>query len=397
MLPACRKHRDRWGPLDPNMRLLVAGLVVLGILCIIVGGLGQQQRLLSLPAPGAVGLLADGPPQRCFWVFEGYTPSELESAWWRDIAENQEGDVCENLVRKHPDLLDAYVSAVPLLTPHEAPGLGTEGPGHCAQESNYTGLPASVFSRFEYRWRCRATELGWNEASPPVEPRFVYIEPLAGILRHPLACRSLNANLLRRDYMVVDAWASHHATPHAPLLALHSSPRSYYFDAGASTWNTGAGGASQPWFCGVYQERCVRFDDVYAWETRPMDAVQVMKEIPGPIRPRYHWYNVPASPLPDDWDNPLKHILSETTPQDFVVFKLDIDNWRVEEALVRQILDSPALLSRIDEMFWEHHVNFQPMAGCCWGKAVHRDFKQEDSIAMFSALRRAGIRVHSWV
>ena len=39
-------------------------------------------------------------------------------------------------------------------------------------------------------------------------------------------------------------------------------------------------------------------------------------------------------------------MLSETTPEDFVVFKLDLDNYEVEEALVGQILESPLLSSR---------------------------------------------------
>jgi hypothetical protein len=89
-------------------------------------------------------------------------------------------------------------------------------------------------------------------------------------------------------------------------------------------------------------------------------------------------------------------ILSETTPSDFVVLKIDIDNWKVEEKFVQQILDFPEISARIDEMYWEHHVNFHPM-NTYWGASVHDSFKMVDSIKIFEKLRNLGIRAHSWV
>ena len=48
-------------------------------------------------------------------------------------------------------------------------------------------------------------------------------------------------------------------------------------------------------------------------------------------------FNIKASPG-DDWDNPLRHLLATATPDDYVLFKLDIDTNEVEEAIVRSIL-----------------------------------------------------------
>jgi hypothetical protein len=44
-------------------------------------------------------------------------------------------------------------------------------------------------------------------------------------------------------------------------------------------------------------------------------------------------------------------------PEDYVVFKLDIDNSKIEAMFVEQLLASPELLALVDDFFFEHHVN----------------------------------------
>ena len=67
---------------------------------------------------------------------------------------------------------------------------------------------------------------------------------------------------------------------------------------------------------------------------------------------------------------------------------------QVEEAIVRQLQASPEAMALIDDFFWEHHVNFAPMAAM-WGEKYSKK-TMNDSLVMFSALRTAGVRVHSW-
>ncbi len=133
---------------------------------------------------------------------------------------------------------------------------------------------------------------------------------------------------------------------------------------------------------------------MFAWEVTFTAPEVVWGQVPGPLRPRYHWLNVPAASAVGDWDNPLTHIAAVAKPEDYVLFKLDIDNNDVEEAIVEGLLASPHLLSLIDEMVWEHHVWFKPMAGVWgltdWSKPMNH------SLSLFSALRRAGVRIHSW-
>ena len=51
-------------------------------------------------------------------------------------------------------------------------------------------------------------------------------------------------------------------------------------------------------------------------------------------------------------------------------------------------------MALIDDFYWEHHVNFQPMVKY-W--ATGRSARtMNDSIAMFAGLREAGVRAHSW-
>lgn len=50
----------------------------------------------------------------------------------------------------------------------------------------------------------------------------------------------------------------------------------------------------------------------------------------------------------------------------------------------------------IDELFWEHHINFHPMVSCCWGGTIDPKAVLADSMGMFQGLRRLGIRAHGW-
>ena len=57
--------------------------------------------------------------------------------------------------------------------------------------------------------------------------------------------------------------------------------------------------------------------------------------------------------------NPLEMIRQVAKPEDYVLLKIDIDNTPVEMEFVHRILRDANVSSLIDEMFFEHHVNFQ--------------------------------------
>jgi hypothetical protein len=101
-----------------------------------------------------------------------------------------------------------------------------------------------------------------------------------------------------------------------------------------------------------------------------------------------------------------------------VVLKIDIDAPMVEQALIEQVLSSiagceqshngnhnqqiylqvikdPDVHERIDELFFEHHVNFAPMVKS-WRDVINKDELLEDSYRIFTDLRKKGIRAHGW-
>ena len=46
-------------------------------------------------------------------------------------------------------------------------------------------------------------------------------------------------------------------------------------------------------------------------------------------------------------------MLALCKPEDYVVFKLDIDHNELEVQLILQLLNSPKLLGLVDELFWD--------------------------------------------
>jgi hypothetical protein len=71
----------------------------------------------------------------------------------------------------------------------------------------------------------------------------------------------------------------------------------------------------------------------------------------------YCRFNIPAIAEPTSPDNPLNMLKRIAKPEDYVVFKLDIDNSKIEAMFVEQLLASPELLALVDDFFFEHHVN----------------------------------------
>jgi hypothetical protein len=369
--------------------------------------LQQQSVTASSPLRGSLPQL----PQlaqssaTCRWTYVAYHPSPVEAEWKANIAEIQ-NSVCvaTNALRADTTKWLEY-SVPPEVAPLmpdckavPAPAAPTPAPQPGADPALH-----HVLSSFEYRWTCvdaNGVEVP-SGVSASESTVFAPIEPLAGPLRDPRICKEERAYMLVRDYIVFDAWSSSFAmAPPAPAIGVSptaidaQSRRAFYFDVGASTWNEGGGGPSQPYFSSWIQRQCFEMSGIYAWEARDAAPKDVWSQLPGELKPVYHWYNVFAQTGVDDWDNPLVHLRKVARPEDYVLFKLDIDNNAVEESLVNQILSSPELLGLIDEFFWEHHVNFHPMTKQ-WSE-YRNPKKMNDSLIMFAALRESGIRAHSW-
>ena len=280
------------------------------------------------------------------------------------------------------------------------------------------------------------------------------IEPLTGMLRHPLTrgvCNiSVEEQLFKRHYF----HSAHTTLLNITYILLENSckhtcrrrrkhPRNLLYDLGSAgydiSWSVRAKYASkygreqigrsrnaseseQDWVAGVMQARlqktdsitavsssiplfrslyrrnCIEFDGIFAWEPPGPHApnpLAWMERVPHADRHMVHFYNE----FVNSTDDSALGVLKRTArPDDFVVFKLDIDSPATEEEILQRLLAEPELRSLIDEFIFEYHGSVEDTAveaknaggGQSAGTVAH-------GMQMMGALRRYGIRAHFWV
>jgi len=213
--------------------------------------------------------------------------------------------------------------------------------------------------------------------------KYEYIEPLVSHLRHPLArCHFADKN----DILLVDR--------SYVLPGFDKSRKSYLFDAGASSWNSGAGGPSLSYFTSVWKRYGIDWNHIEAWEGLT-DSSEFYKTVPTEwlSKVSYHKEWISTSPTQPPFVPSI--IESRTNINDYVVFKLDIDSKFVESEIVKYMMHWDKL-QLIDEFLWEHHVDNYLMASN-WGSSQDMTKKISDSYEYFLFLRHKGVRAHSWV
>ncbi len=344
----------------------------------------------------------------CLWNFQSYESSAYEKVW-EDHAKLE--DWGRYPCRHYNDsgvraLTDAWVSYV---------GKYEHLPVEELSESKFQ-FPGPPFSKFLYKNSC---------SSSVVE---VPIEPFALVGRHPSTCVD-QGYLLDKSYLLVER----------RNLTIG---KNWYFDLGASLWDEGGGGASQKWIHETYKARGVNFDGIFAWEASSHDPKIVWGKIPGELRcvvdcpllnvclyvkfgllgclfdvglvmwfffffffffffvktherHVYRWFNIPANPDVQHPDNPLAVLRKVVKREDFLVLKLDIDNTPIEEQFIAQLMGDESLSALVDEMFFEHHYNMEPLVTLGWGGGLNKTM--DDSAKIFLGLRRKGVRIHVWV
>jgi hypothetical protein len=289
------------------------------------------------------------------------------------------------------ELVEIYLEAVQRRS-FEHPVRRQLGMKHMEQKDAVESWSSDVFSFHRVKSICSDSNLATVTEIP--------IEPLVGALRHPFYhCfphkKDVSISgpkeipfLLNKDYFLPSLKREVY-----PALKFNNA---FLFDIGASTYLSGAGGASQSWFVDTYARAGIKFDRIFAWEMTPMADITIFESVPPHILNTLSYFNVPADPRPGALHNPLRYIAEIAKPEDFVVVKLDIDTSHVETEFIRQILSDINLSSRIDELYYEHHVSDSPVHWQAWGNSVGSASLPE-SYRNFSALRKLGIRAHAWV
>ena len=80
--------------------------------------------------------------------------------------------------------------------------------------------------------------------------------------------------------------------------------------------------------------------------------------VPPKWKPFWHFYNIPISADSTSPDSPRRFIEQIATPQDFIAFKLDIDNPEMEMPLALSLLTDHRFSSLVDEFFFELHFRY---------------------------------------
>lgn len=301
-------------------------------------------------------------------VFLSYTPSKFEVEWLEHVHEYKDREcavLATSPYRKWvQEWLDVTIPST-LLRDSE----GWKAP---------RDLSPDVFSLFRYR-------------KPSGEVQEIWVEPLGGILRDPREpCKRHsqgdwtphNADVQSKDFLLFDK-----------SLSKLSHKRVLFFYLGSSKYNFHMPGMS--WFYPKYKSEGLRVTDLFAWERTPRPGLEYFDGMPNELAASTHFYNFGVVANVDDVQNPVQVLKTIAHPDDYVIFKLDIDNTPIEEAIVESMLADPLALALIDDFFWEHHVNQIDM-NPIWSTTYGLSNSIKDSIVYLRKFRDKGVRAHSW-
>lgn len=317
----------------------------------------------------------------CHIISTTYYPSALEKIWVADVAQWAHKAITQDQFCLH---LSAHMNEIVHIASIVNKLMNASAFHPARVRGSRKKSEVKLLSHFHYKLDCGLMgEKTFTSA----------IQPLIGSLRHPFfPCRESLGRLEDKSYMLL---ANAFDPPYRFLSKSSEKPKVFIFDLGASTYIEGLGGASQQWFVDTLKNQGFTVDEYYGWEVTQMADAKIFNSVPKILLPHYHYFNIPAPTDVNDLANPLNIIKTLCKPDDYVVLKVDIDNSKVELEFVNQLLVDPVLHSLVDEFFFEHHVNFQPMLK--YWQTNKETMQLSDSYEIFGALRKHGIRAHGWV
>lgn len=324
----------------------------------------------------------------CIPRFVHYEPSAYELLWYNDI-EAKRHRVCSLLAEQTdktvPLMTASYVWSKNIPT-RELPSGSVE-----------------LFSRLIYEDPC--THESFAEL----------IEPLFGMLRDPFSICNLPSSIPRELFIAGDgvqskAWLL--SAAHTPVLTggsqhelaitgsprIQRAPKRILLDLGSnlfSTWAPDKYAYSSAYFFDIFKKAGVPFDRIFAYEFEKLDPHKAWDAVPKEAISGYTLINHGVEAGVDSKFNPWNLLTTVATPDDFVVVKLDIDTPAIEKSLFQQVMSNQTLANFIDEMYFEHHV-YIPEMQRFWHLGPQSATTLATSYQWFAALRKMGIRMHSW-
>ena len=336
-------------------------------------------------------------------VFKEYKPLMAESAW---VIESHKyktytGGLCQEMEKQAELLADINRASMTLMAKEQ-------------DISNNFKLD-HLYSQMIYE--VQNTNMPHLSLSVTVAE---YIEPMIGILRDPFSipCGMHLGRVYHqaRDMMTTESQFKRNLLlqPHAPkIIAINSKQKCittqslpfdpwktgnvYIFDLGATffgTWgkhdvSASAGG----WFYYNLGVAKVPITHYWAFEADVKQPSEIWKTIPPDLLARYTYINIPVSADPKHRNYPWNFLEQIARPEDYVIIKVDIDTPDIENPIVDHLLTNPKYLKLIDEFFYEHHVDVEPMHQW-WGSG--QNIYLADSYRIFTEFRKSGVRSHYW-
>lgn len=165
----------------------------------------------------------------------------------------------------------------------------------------------------------------------------------------------------------IPPWHSTLAPEHHPEMGLvFTKPNNIHLDLGSAYfagWTPRSGqvvdsAASGQWFYDHYHERGQKFDKFIAVEVDVLNDTLAYRQVPTDLVGIYQLINVGLTMKERDPLNTIDMIKRVVRPNDFFVFKLDIDSAPIEMPIIESLLaDDPkngGASALIDELMFEH-------------------------------------------
>jgi hypothetical protein len=324
--------------------------------------------------------------EECKITFVKYTSSKMEQKWVENV-ESWQNNVCSHIT--DAEMME-WIHGVEFVM-NDTFRTTMRSPNETPDRLDFP----EVLSYFTYQHKCASDSHAQYTHVP--------IEPTVALARDPRKCwKPMSENFVQsKEYLLplskIAAHQSGRLTKIHHANQTNSAGRFFLFDAGASVATTKPNSfhwSGTDWIVKWYQTSGVVFDEIHAWEPRKRteptpDAIFANK---------LHFYPFGVVDKVGDEKNPLTLIKKICRPEDYVVFKLDIDNV-AEEGIVKQILASPELMGLIDEFYYEMHVLNDVMAYHGLGIPKH-EYDHNRLLAgwykMAIPARHKGFRMHFW-
>ena len=338
----------------------------------------------------------------CRLEFVRYEPADIEAEWVPVAATiKPETPVCELMMEGDDRWLPRLQRWISIGTELDTNRAGPANGSLIAAQAAALAGASAYLSRIVYRNSCTGAALT------------SHLAPLAGMMRDPRPiCGS-------SEVPGNAQWKVKGPTPHKrlrdhqtkesiildptylaqvremlaePAPGVRSSRRALLFDAGAAGFSQGDYSSTR-WFLERYAAAGINFDHIYAWEYQPRPGYEFYTGMSPDIIGRFSFYNFGVSAELNATTNPIEIIKRVARPGDFVVYKLDIDTPHIERPLMEQLAADAQAQALISEFFHEHLYVIRDMEPYWRGTMSG---SMAESLEMFAALRRGGIRAHVW-